>query len=135
MHFFGGLAQLLTIANPLKKRQNSFSGVGQPNFFGGGGDPSGSFSNGRGFPPNSFGSTGPGGQNGFGGRRGSTRNDIVFGECRSVTIIYAKASVEVEGNVGSAIGPQFFQAVDNNIGQQDLAVQGVSIGANQSMLT
>ena len=57
----------------------------------------------------------------------STENQFSDGSaCRAVTILFARGTTEA-GNVGSSAGPPFFQALANEIGASNLAVQGVSI--------
>ena len=57
-----------------------------------------------------------------------TRNDLVDGECKPVTIIFARGTLEL-GNVGSLAGPPFFNALGAIIGFSNIAVQGVDYGA------
>jgi len=56
-----------------------------------------------------------------------TRNDL--GECKPVTVIFARGTIEL-GNVGSITGPPFFNALDHLIGANNVAVQGVDYPAN-----
>lgn len=58
---------------------------------------------------------------------GDTQNGL-SGPCKPMTIIFARGSGET-GNVGTATGPPFFQAVAQRIGAANLAVQGVEYGA------
>ncbi|KAF4966634.1 hypothetical protein FSARC_5683 [Fusarium sarcochroum] len=83
--------------------------------------PSGGSSN----TPSFLGSTGTGSGSGF---SGSTQNGL-SGECKDVTIIFARGTSEM-GNVGSAAGPPFFQALADQIGNDKLAVQGVEYSAS-----
>lgn len=56
----------------------------------------------------------------------STENQFTDGSaCRAVTILFARGTTEA-GNVGSSAGPPFSQALANEIGASNLAVQGVS---------
>ena len=55
-----------------------------------------------------------------------TRNEL--GECKPVTVIFARGTVEL-GNVGSITGPPFFNALDVLLGPQNVAVQGVDYPA------
>ena len=55
-----------------------------------------------------------------------TRNEL--GECKSVTVIFARGTIEL-GNVGSITGPPFFNALDVLIGFKNVAVQGVDYPA------
>ena len=55
-----------------------------------------------------------------------TRNEL--SECKPVTVIFARGTVEL-GNVGSLAGPPFFNALDLAIGAQNVAVQGVDYPA------
>ena len=59
---------------------------------------------------------------------GSTRNDLE-GECRAVTVIYARGTTEA-GNVGAIAGPPFFDALDDALGDGAVAVQGVDYPAD-----
>lgn len=58
---------------------------------------------------------------------GDTQNGL-SGACKPMTIIFARGSGET-GNVGTATGPPFFQAVAKLVGAANLAVQGVEYGA------
>lgn len=58
---------------------------------------------------------------------GDTQNGL-SGACKPMTIIFARGSGET-GNVGTATGPPFFQAVAKRVGASNLAVQGVEYGA------
>ncbi|KAL2823262.1 cutinase [Aspergillus cavernicola] len=51
------------------------------------------------------------------------------GECRSVTVIFARGTTE-GGNVGSLTGPPFFDALDETLGEGAAAVQGVDYPAD-----
>ena len=48
--------------------------------------------------------------------------------CAAMTIIFARGTTE-SGNVGLLAGPPFFDAVENIIGKNNVAVQGVEYGA------
>jgi cutinase len=56
-----------------------------------------------------------------------TRDQLTSGTtpCRAITILYARGTME-PGNVGGETGQQFFRAVAETVGPQNLAVQGVS---------
>ncbi|KAJ0114202.1 cutinase [Diaporthe amygdali] len=56
-----------------------------------------------------------------------TQNGL-SGACKPLTIIFARGSGET-GNVGTATGPPFFQAVAKRVGAANVAVQGVEYGA------
>lgn len=56
-----------------------------------------------------------------------TRNEL--SECKSVTVIFARGTIEL-GNVGSLVGPPFFDALDLAIGADNVAVQGVPYPAD-----
>jgi len=49
--------------------------------------------------------------------------------CRAVTVIFARGTSEL-GNVGSLAGPPFFSALATDIGESNLAVQGVNYSAS-----
>ena len=55
-----------------------------------------------------------------------TRNEL--SECKPVTVIFARGTVEL-GNVGSLAGPPFFNALDVAIGAENVGVQGVDYPA------
>ncbi|MCJ1448480.1 MAG: hypothetical protein MMC23_008997 [Stictis urceolatum] len=60
----------------------------------------------------------------------TTENDLTNGSpCKAVTVIFARGTTEA-GNVGSLAGPPFFQALANDIGASNLAVQGVDYPAS-----
>lgn len=56
-----------------------------------------------------------------------TRNEL--SECKPITVIFARGTIEL-GNVGSITGPPFFNALDDVIGADNVAVQGVDYPAN-----
>ncbi|KAF2462288.1 cutinase precursor [Lineolata rhizophorae] len=61
---------------------------------------------------------------------GSTRNDFVNGDgCTQMTILFARGTTE-PGNVGTVAGPPFFDAVEGDIGAENLAVQGIDYPAD-----
>ncbi|KAK3071825.1 hypothetical protein LTR53_007951 [Teratosphaeriaceae sp. CCFEE 6253] len=60
----------------------------------------------------------------------TTENQLVDGTpCRAITILFARGTTE-HGNVGTLVGPPFFQAVANAVGASKVAVQGVDYAAN-----
>lgn len=61
---------------------------------------------------------------------GDTQNGLSSpgSACKPLTIIFARGSGET-GNVGTATGPPFFQAVAKRVGAGNVAVQGVEYGA------
>lgn len=59
----------------------------------------------------------------------STRNDLVSGACKALTVIFARGTTEA-GNVGSIAGPPFFSALNSAIGAASVAVQGVDYPAD-----
>lgn len=72
---------------------------------------------------------------GFGsGSRSSTRNDLVNGECKAVTVIFARGTGET-GNVGTVTGPPFFTALSSALGADNVAVQGVDYAASTAGFT
>jgi len=50
-------------------------------------------------------------------------------ECAPITIIFARGTLEL-GNVGELAGPPFFNALDDLVGTQNVAVQGVDYPAD-----
>ena len=58
-----------------------------------------------------------------------TRNDLLNGECKPVTVIFARGTTEL-GNVGTFAGPPFFNALSDCIGDSNVAVQGVQYAAS-----
>lgn len=55
-----------------------------------------------------------------------TQDDLLDGTpCRAITIIFARGTFE-KGNVGLLAGPPFFGAVATMVGEENVAVQGVS---------
>ena len=49
--------------------------------------------------------------------------------CKPITVIYARGTFEL-GNVGSFVGPPFFNNLDDLIGADNIAVQGVDYPAS-----
>lgn len=58
-----------------------------------------------------------------------TRNDLIDGGCKPVTVIFARGTIEL-GNVGTLAGPPFFNALTDMIGDSNVAVQGVDYAAS-----
>lgn len=58
----------------------------------------------------------------------ATRNDLA-GDCKPITIIFARGTVE-PGNVGLLAGPPFFNALGSIVGYDNVAVQGVDYPAD-----
>ena len=54
-----------------------------------------------------------------------TRNDIVDGECKPFTLIFARGTGE-DPNLGNIVGPPFVVALDAVFGTSNVAVQGVN---------
>ena len=48
--------------------------------------------------------------------------------CKPITVIYARGTIEL-GNVGELVGPPFFNDLDDLIGAENIAVQGVDYAA------
>lgn len=69
--------------------------------------------------------TGSSSSSGFGS---STQNGL-SGDCKAVTVIFARGTTET-GNVGTATGPPFFEALASKLGDGKLAVQGVEYAAD-----
>jgi cutinase len=61
-------------------------------------------------------------------RDSDTENDLVDGVCKTVTVIFARGTLE-SGNVGSLAGPPFFDALDADLGTSNVALQGVDYEA------
>src|SRR5690242_18239470 len=59
----------------------------------------------------------------------STQNDLKNGECRTMTVIFARGTTE-GGNMGTLTGPPFVQALGKMVGEENLAVQGVDYPAD-----
>jgi len=59
---------------------------------------------------------------------GDTENGL-SGPCKAYTVIFARGTGET-GNVGTLVGPPFFQALASRIGSGNLAVQGVDYPAD-----
>ncbi|ORY11428.1 cutinase, partial [Clohesyomyces aquaticus] len=59
----------------------------------------------------------------------STQNDLKNGECRAMTVIFARGTTE-GGNMGTLTGPPFVQALGKMVGAENLAVQGVDYPAD-----
>lgn len=51
------------------------------------------------------------------------------GDCKDVTVIFARGTTE-PGNVGMAAGPPFFSALEEKVGKDKVAVQGVPYAAD-----
>ncbi|KAH7403003.1 cutinase [Cadophora sp. MPI-SDFR-AT-0126] len=58
-----------------------------------------------------------------------TRSDLVTGACKKVTVIFGRGSGQ-PGNVGSIVGPPFFDALASLLGASNVAVQGVNYPAS-----
>ncbi|GAB7347209.1 hypothetical protein MBLNU459_g3315t1 [Dothideomycetes sp. NU459] len=59
-----------------------------------------------------------------------TENQLTDGTaCREVTVLFARGTTE-SGNVGTTVGPAFFQAIVSLIGADNVAVQGVDYDAS-----
>lgn len=56
-------------------------------------------------------------------------NDVVNGNCGSVTVIFARGTFE-SGNVGNLVGPPFFGALKKALPADDISVQGVDYPAS-----
>ena len=58
------------------------------------------------------------------------KNDITDGSpCKALTVIFARGTTET-GNVGTICGPPFFQALYNDLGSSEVALQGVDYPAD-----
>ncbi|KAH8594244.1 cutinase-domain-containing protein [Bisporella sp. PMI_857] len=58
----------------------------------------------------------------------TTRNELITGACKKVTIIFGRGSGQ-PGNVGSIVGPPFFTTLSSRLGASNVAVQGVDYPA------
>jgi cutinase len=58
-----------------------------------------------------------------------TQNDVNNGECKPVTVLFARGTTE-QGNMGSLTGPPFVQAVGQAMGANNVAVQGIDYPAD-----
>lgn len=63
------------------------------------------------------------------GFRGTVQNGLQGGACADNMIIFARGTTEA-GNVGSVSGPPFFQAMAEQVGADNLLVQGVEYPAD-----
>ncbi|KAF2463523.1 cutinase precursor, partial [Lindgomyces ingoldianus] len=59
----------------------------------------------------------------------STQNDLKNGECKAMTVIFARGTTEA-GNMGTLAGPPFVQAIGQMMGENNVAVQGVDYPAD-----
>jgi len=59
----------------------------------------------------------------------TTRNELLNGPCRNVTVIFARGTTE-SGNIGSLVGPALESALDARLGSTTVAFQGVDYEAN-----
>ena len=55
---------------------------------------------------------------------GNTENQLVNGSCAAITIIYARGTLD-PGNLGESVGPPFFDALVDIVGESNLVIQGV----------
>lgn len=55
-----------------------------------------------------------------------SRNELE--ECKPVTVIFARGTIE-PGNVGTLVGPPFFNTLELAIGEENVGVQGVDYAA------
>lgn len=58
----------------------------------------------------------------------TTRNELLDGPCRPVTVIYARGTTE-SGNIGASVGPALEVALDRRLGANTVAFQGVDYPA------
>lgn len=54
--------------------------------------------------------------------------DVAGVGCKPITVIFARGTLEL-GNVGAVVGPPFFNNLDDLIGAENIAVQGVDYPA------
>lgn len=60
-------------------------------------------------------------------RSADTRNDLLDGPCKAVTVIFARGTTE-SGNIGAVVGPWLDAALDSRLGS-NVAFQGVDYAA------
>lgn len=60
---------------------------------------------------------------------GSSANDLVNGECRAVSVIFARGTTE-PGNIGTVVGPPLSDNLDEVLGADNVAFQGVDYPAD-----
>lgn len=60
---------------------------------------------------------------------GSSGVDIVNGECRAVSVIFARGTTE-PGNIGTVVGPPLSRNLDQVLSANNFAFQGVDYAAN-----
>jgi hypothetical protein len=59
----------------------------------------------------------------------TTENGLSAGDCKAMTVIFARGTTET-GNVGTLAGPPFFNALEVSVGAGNVAVQGVDYPAD-----
>ncbi|KAK5098511.1 hypothetical protein LTR70_002724 [Exophiala xenobiotica] len=59
----------------------------------------------------------------------TTRNELLNGPCRNVTVLFARGTTE-SGNIGSLVGPALESALDARLGATNVAFQGVDYVAD-----
>jgi len=59
----------------------------------------------------------------------TTRNELLDGPCRNVTVIFARGTTE-DGNIGALVGPSLESALDSRLGANIVAFQGVDYPAD-----
>lgn len=59
----------------------------------------------------------------------TTRNELLDGPCRKVTVIFARGTTEA-GNIGALVGPSLECALDSRLGANTVAFQGVDYPAD-----
>ena len=59
----------------------------------------------------------------------TTRNELLDGVCRPVTVIYARGTTE-SGNIGVSVGPALELTLDRRLGANTVAFQGVDYPAD-----
>ncbi|KAK6525237.1 hypothetical protein TWF694_005383 [Orbilia ellipsospora] len=64
-------------------------------------------------------------------RRNNNFNDVVLGKCKPFTLIFARGTAELTGNIGWMVGPYFAQALKKALpgGEDALAIQGITYSA------
>jgi hypothetical protein len=60
---------------------------------------------------------------------GSSSDDLLNGDCAAVSVIFARGTTE-PGNIGTIVGPPFLDNLQQVLGEDNVAFQGVDYAAN-----